>query len=128
MYLPRTRLIQRPIGSIARLSISQARQYSTGQAQPDNSVQLPSRWFTDLRTQLKDLSTEKYPRECVDEAQKLYNSSEENWLELLAGQQGFLTEKTWRGIDNHPLLWGDMVSADVPFAICRMSDPNADHV
>ncbi|CAG2007491.1 unnamed protein product [Fusarium graminearum] len=90
------RFVQRPIGLATRL-------YSTSPA-------LPSRWFADLQTQLKELTTERYPKECTEKAQKLYAFSEQNWLELLAGQQGFLTEKKWRGIDNHQLLWGDMDS------------------
>ncbi|RGP72170.1 hypothetical protein FSPOR_2842 [Fusarium sporotrichioides] len=94
------RFAQRPIGLATRIY---SRQYSTSQA-------LPSRWFADLQTQLKELTTERYPKECAEQAQKLYAFSEQNWLELLAGQQGFLTEKKWRGIDNHQLLWGDMDS------------------
>ncbi|KAH7179050.1 thioesterase-like superfamily-domain-containing protein [Fusarium flagelliforme] len=97
MSLFRTRPIHRPI-------VLATRQYST------QSPSLPSRWFTDVRAQLTELTAEKYPKECVQEAKKLYDYSEKNWLELLAGQQGFLTEKNWRGIDNHPLLWGDMDS------------------
>ncbi|CAF3646000.1 unnamed protein product [Fusarium graminearum] len=96
MSVLKMRFVQRPIGLATRL-------YSTSPA-------LPSRWFADLQTQLKELTTERYPKECTEKAQKLYAFSEQNWLELLAGQQGFLTEKKWRGIDNHQLLWGDMVS------------------
>lgn len=100
MSVLKMRFVQRPIGLATRL-------YSTSPA-------LPSRWFADLQTQLKELTTERYPKECTEKAQKLYAFSEQNWLELLAGQQGFLTEKKWRGIDNHQLLWGDMVSSDIP--------------
>ncbi|CEI41763.1 unnamed protein product [Fusarium venenatum] len=98
MSLSKMRFAQRPIGLATRLY---SRQYSTSQA-------LPSRWFADLQAQLKELTTNQYPKECTEQAQKLYAFANENWLELLAGQQGFLTDEKWRGIDNHQLLWGDM--------------------
>ncbi|OBS20018.1 hypothetical protein FPOA_11740 [Fusarium poae] len=115
MSVFRMRFTQRPIGLATRLY---SRQYSTSQA-------LPSRWFTDLQAQLKVLTTNKYPKECSEQAQKLYAFSNDNWLELLAGQQGFLTEKKWRGIDNHQLLWGDMDSMGM---YSPPSEPTLSHI
>jgi hypothetical protein len=122
MSVCRVRLIQRPIGLATRLC---SRQYSTSQAQPNTP--LSSRWFADLQTQLKELTTERYPKECTEQAQKLYAFSEANWLELLAGQQGFLTEKKWRGIDNHQLLWGDMVSGCLTRVIQRLNSNRVEY-
>ncbi|KAH7142095.1 thioesterase-like superfamily-domain-containing protein, partial [Dactylonectria macrodidyma] len=36
-----------------------------------------------------------------------------NWLELLGGREGFITEKKWRALDSHQLFWGDMVSSHI---------------
>lgn len=32
-----------------------------------------------------------------------------NWRELLAGGEGYLTERGRRGLWKHPVAWGDMV-------------------
>jgi hypothetical protein len=105
------RLLKRPINLAAKPPITQLRLQSNGQAQLNNDVaSFHSRWFADLQAQLKKFTTDHYPASCVQEANRQLVSNEENWLQLLAGQQGFLTDKKWRGLDNHQLLWGDMVS------------------
>ncbi|CZR40634.1 uncharacterized protein FPRO_10224 [Fusarium proliferatum ET1] len=102
------RLLKRPINLASRAPISQLRLQS-GQAQSSNDLpSFPSRWFADLQAQLKKLTSDNYPSSCVEEAKRQLVSNEKNWLQLLAGQQGFLTDKKWRGLDNHQLLWGDM--------------------
>ncbi|KAG4283272.1 hypothetical protein FPRO06_09945 [Fusarium proliferatum] len=104
------RLLKRPINIASRAPISQLRLQS-GQAQSSNDLpSFPSRWFADLQAQLKKLTSDNYPSSCVEEAKRQLVSNEQNWLQLLAGQQGFLTDKKWRGLDNHQLLWGDMDS------------------
>ncbi|EMT73656.1 hypothetical protein FOC4_g10002146 [Fusarium odoratissimum] len=107
------RLLKRPISLASRPEISQFRLQS-GLAQLNNDLtSFPSRWFADLQAQLKHFTSDHYPASCVQEAKRQLVSNEENWLQLLAGQQGFLTDKKWRGLDNHQLLWGDMVSGHV---------------
>ncbi|KAF5643649.1 hypothetical protein F25303_6240 [Fusarium sp. NRRL 25303] len=104
------RLLKRPINLASRAPISQLRLQS-GQAQSSNDLpSFPSRWFADLQAQLKKFTSDNYPSSCVEEAKRQLVSNEQNWLQLLAGQQGFLTDKKWRGLDNHQLLWGDMDS------------------
>ncbi|KAI3580776.1 thioesterase-like superfamily-domain-containing protein [Fusarium oxysporum f. sp. albedinis] len=104
------RFLKRPIKLASRHAISQLRSKS-GLAQSNNDLtSFPSRWFADLQAQLKEFTSDHYPASCVQEAKRQLVSNEENWLQLLAGQQGFLTDKKWRGLDNHQLLWGDMDS------------------
>ncbi|QGI83804.1 hypothetical protein CEK25_010533 [Fusarium fujikuroi] len=104
------RLLKRPINLASRAPISQLRLQS-GQAQTSHDLpSFPSRWFADLQAQLKKFTSDDYPSSCVEEAKRQLMSNEQNWLQLLAGQQGFLTDKKWRGLDNHQLLWGDMDS------------------
>ncbi|CAJ0541008.1 Ff.00g078350.m01.CDS01 [Fusarium sp. VM40] len=111
MSLSRIRLVKRPIGVVAKAAVFQPRFYSVGENKPiPDSPPLTSRWFTDLQGQLKELTDAKQPSECARQARELYEFSQNNWLELLAGQQGFLTDKKWRGLNNHQLLWGDMDS------------------
>ncbi|WZH43047.1 thioesterase-like superfamily-domain-containing protein [Fusarium acuminatum] len=109
MSLSRIRLVKRPIGVVAKAPVFQSRFYSVGGNKPiHDSPPLTSRWFADLQGQLKELTDSKQSSECARQARELYEFSQTNWLELLAGQQGFLTDKKWRGLDNHQLLWGDM--------------------
>ncbi|KAF5691275.1 hypothetical protein FDENT_3509 [Fusarium denticulatum] len=104
------RLLKRPISTGSKAPISQLRLQS-GQARLNNDVpSFPSRWFADLQAQLKKFANNDYPASCVEEAKRQLVSNDRNWLQLLAGQQGFLTDKKWRGLDNHQLLWGDMDS------------------
>ncbi|KAG5665495.1 hypothetical protein KAF25_009620 [Fusarium avenaceum] len=111
MSVSRIRLVKRPIGVWVKASAFQSRFYSVGGEKPiPDSPPLTSRWFADLQGQLKELTDAKQPSECARQAKELYEFSQNNWLELLAGQQGFLTDKKWRGLNNHQLLWGDMVS------------------
>jgi hypothetical protein len=111
MSLSRIRLVKRPIGLAAKAHVFQSRSYSVSRNKPNHdSPPLTSRWFADLQAQLKELTDAKQPSECARQASQLYEFSQANWLELLAGQQGFLTDRKWRGLDNHQLLWGDMVS------------------
>ncbi|QGI66563.1 hypothetical protein CEK26_010522 [Fusarium fujikuroi] len=107
------RLLKRPINIASKAPISQLRLQS-GQAQSSNDLpSFPSRWFADLQAQLKKFTSDNYPSSCVEEAKRQLVSNEQNWLQLLAGQQGFLTDKKWRGLDKHQLLWGDMVSCSL---------------
>ncbi|KAI7759121.1 hypothetical protein LZL87_013243 [Fusarium oxysporum] len=104
------RLLKRPINLASKAPVSQLR-FQSGQAQSNNDLpSFPSRWFADLQAQLKKFTSDNYPATCVQEAKRQLVSNEQNWLQLLAGQQGFLTDKKWRGLDNHQLLWGDMDS------------------
>ncbi|KAF5651393.1 uncharacterized protein FTJAE_140 [Fusarium tjaetaba] len=109
------RLLKRPVSIGSKASISQLRLQS-GQAQLNNDLPaFPSRWFADLQAQLKKFTSDSYPSSCVEEAKRQLVSNDQNWLQLLAGQQGFLTDKKWRGLDNHQLLWGDMDSMPLEF-------------
>jgi hypothetical protein len=123
MSLSRIRLVKRPIGVVAKAPVFQSRFYSVGGNKPiHDSPPLTSRWFADLQGQLKELTDSKQSSECARQARELYEFSQTNWLELLAGQQGFLTDKKWRGLDNHQLLWGDMVSGRSVFSMSCCED------
>ncbi|KAG7431835.1 hypothetical protein Forpi1262_v007001 [Fusarium oxysporum f. sp. raphani] len=102
------RLLKRPINLASKAPISQLRLRSDQTPSNNDLPSFSSRWFADLQAQLKKFTSDHYPASCVQEAKRQLVSNEQNWLQLLAGQQGFLTDKKWRGLDNHQLLWGDM--------------------
>ncbi|TVY63659.1 hypothetical protein Focb16_v014289 [Fusarium oxysporum f. sp. cubense] len=104
------RLLKRPINLGSKAPISQLRLRSDQTPSNNDLPSFSSRWFADLQAQLKKFTSDNYPASCVQEAKRQLVSNEQNWLQLLAGQQGFLTDKKWRGLDNHQLLWGDMDS------------------
>ncbi|KAJ4027472.1 hypothetical protein NW761_012600 [Fusarium oxysporum] len=104
------RLLKRPINLASKAPISQLRLRSDQTPLNNDLPSFSSRWFADLQAQLKKFTSDHYPASCVQEAKRQLVSNEQNWLQLLAGQQGFLTDKKWRGLDNHQLLWGDMDS------------------
>ncbi|EGU74099.1 hypothetical protein FOXB_15378 [Fusarium oxysporum f. sp. conglutinans Fo5176] len=104
------RLLKRPINLASKAPISQLRLRSDQTPSNNDLPSFSSRWFADLQAQLKKFTSDQYPASCVQEAKRQLVSNEQNWLQLLAGQQGFLTDKKWRGLDNHQLLWGDMDS------------------
>ncbi|KAH7145481.1 thioesterase-like superfamily-domain-containing protein [Dactylonectria estremocensis] len=115
--MSRTMFLKLPRG-LAGLSRIQFRSYSVSKPHlkrdlsPSLHTSTPSnpRWFAGFQDQLKQLKSEQYPPECMQRAEQLFQYSEENWLELLAGREGFLTDKTWKPLDSHQLLWGDMDS------------------
>lgn len=69
-----------------------------------------SRWLADLRKRLNDLQSKDLSSTHTKEVQRYLALLNEKWLDLSAGQLGYLTEPRWRGLDRHSLFWGDMVS------------------
>lgn len=69
-----------------------------------------SRWLADLRKRLTSLESKDLSSAQKKEVQGYLALLNEKWLELSAGQEGYLTEPRWRGLDRHSLFWGDMVS------------------
>ncbi|KAF5024160.1 hypothetical protein F66182_3795 [Fusarium sp. NRRL 66182] len=69
------------------INIKQAKGQKSDELSPaaDHLRPLPSRWFTDLQAQCKELKTQQYPPECVQRAGQLLAHTEANWLGLLAG-------------------------------------------
>ena len=127
MSMSRLRLLQRPIGHFSKLSVLQLPSYSTiakGEtdlelsSNPESLPPLSSRWFAALQNDCNELRGKLYPPECVQRAESLQTYAEANWLALLAGRQGFLTEGKWRGLDNHQLFWGDVVSRHPDPSFC----------
>ncbi|KAH7021860.1 thioesterase-like superfamily-domain-containing protein [Ilyonectria destructans] len=114
--MSRTPFLKLPRG-FAGVSETQLRPYSISKpclnsnpAPPlHTSTPYNLRWFAELQGRLKQLRSEQHLPECMQKAQRLFQYSETNWLELLAGREGFLTEKKWRALDSHQVFWGDMV-------------------
>ncbi|KAK1983297.1 thioesterase-like superfamily-domain-containing protein [Colletotrichum cereale] len=83
---------------------------SSGQANGDVAPTASARWFSELQARLQHLRSRARSPRFVEEADQLLQRTNTQWIQLLAGSQGFLTEPKWRGLDNHQLFWGDMDS------------------
>ncbi|GAB1200377.1 hypothetical protein APSETT444_009748 [Aspergillus pseudonomiae] len=117
--MPRTSFVKFP-SSFAGPSRLQIRSYSVSKAYPNRDLApapntpTPSnpRWFAELQAEVKRLRDGQSSAECVQRAEQLSQYLETNWLELLAGREGFLTEKKWRALDSHEVLWGAMMPSN----------------
>ncbi|KAK6213258.1 hypothetical protein QIS74_09260 [Colletotrichum tabaci] len=83
-----------------------------GEATSSVSPTASSRWFSELQARILRLKDAPKSPRCVEDADRLLQQTNTNWMGLLAGSQGFLTEPRWRGLDNHQVFWGDMDSMD----------------
>ena len=45
----------------------------------------------------------------IDAAGSILDDLGQNWRELVAGSEGFLTQKGRRGLHRHAVVWGEMV-------------------
>ncbi|KAK2043504.1 hypothetical protein LZ31DRAFT_325409 [Colletotrichum somersetense] len=80
------------------------------QATDDVAPTASARWLSELQARLQHLRSNASSPPFVEEADQLMRRTDAQWICLLAGSQGFLTEPKWRGLDNHQLFWGDMDS------------------
>ncbi|ROT40746.1 Thioesterase/thiol ester dehydrase-isomerase [Sodiomyces alkalinus F11] len=71
---------------------------------------LSSRWFADLQCRLRQLAASSLGAAGRKEAERLLQFAQDEWMVLVAGRQGFLTDERWRGLDRCPVVWGDMDS------------------
>ncbi|KAF4964041.1 hypothetical protein FSARC_7990 [Fusarium sarcochroum] len=116
-FVPRLRpsRVFRPLATVSKVQLrcytcTNPRQSQASSTVPQDTTPLSSRWFSDLQARIQELKSSKYPSECVSQAEKLHQHTSTAWIELLAGREGYLTDKSWRGLDHYQLLWGDMVS------------------
>ncbi|RYN44836.1 hypothetical protein AA0118_g1012 [Alternaria tenuissima] len=45
----------------------------------------------------------------IEEAGSILQETAVDWRELVAGSEGFLTGKQWRGLYRQEVVWGEMV-------------------
>ncbi|TDZ54554.1 hypothetical protein CTRI78_v006230 [Colletotrichum trifolii] len=68
------------------------------------------RWLSELQARVKRCSSLNLSPAQTEQLQILQKTMDEEWLELLAGREGYLTGPGWRGLDKHTVTWGDQVS------------------
>ncbi|KAF7558597.1 hypothetical protein G7046_g5569 [Stylonectria norvegica] len=74
----------------------------------DAIVPNKARWFSELQLRIEQSMGSHVPFNRREAARALLESTNKNWMGLLAGKEGFLTEQEWRGLNGHEVAWGDM--------------------
>lgn len=99
-----TQITRRSFGSTARCL--------TAPANGDAAAAAPAlnpRWLSDLQARIKRCASLGLEGQQKEELKALQETVDGQWLELLAGREGFLTGPGWRGLDRHTVTWGDQV-------------------
>ena len=71
---------------------------------------LPSRWLSDLKRRIGKCIVFGLKQEQVDEAGSILKIVAQDWRELIAGSEGFLTGQRRAGMEGREVVWGEMVS------------------
>lgn len=77
------------------------------QGQPATATLSP-RWLSDVKTRIGKCMTFGLQPHQTREACKILQAITQDWRELLAGSEGFLTSSTRRGLYRHRVVWGEM--------------------
>jgi hypothetical protein len=82
---------------------------TTSHGMPDASPN--PRWLSDVKKRLGYCISFGLTPQQVQEAGSILKEITNDWRELLAGSEGFLTGTERRGLFKHEIAWGEMVSA-----------------
>ncbi|KAL9132130.1 MAG: hypothetical protein Q9217_000064 [Psora testacea] len=90
---------------------------STACSKPNSSDAVlpafPARWLPDLKVRLGKCIIFGLSNPQIDEAGDILRTVAQDWRELLAGSEGFLTGKGRAGCEGKEVVWGDMNFAHV---------------
>ena len=76
---------------------------------PPTSTSLPARWLPDLKKRLGKCIIFGLNVEQTHEAGSILREVANSWRTFLVGREGFVTGKGAAGLENHRVVWGDMV-------------------
>jgi hypothetical protein len=108
-----------PVGVFIRSASTKAESGATGPTSSTNGSNgdgngngnaLDSRWFSNFRHRVNKLGNAKLPADLAEKRSGLVRYVQDHWVDLLAGREGYITKKDWRGLDSHQVAWGEMVS------------------
>lgn len=94
-----------PVASIASVAAATSRAFHTTRPAEKNHAKNP-RWLSEVNQRLKRYQEPDVKPLQYQKAKDLSHHLQTNWLELLAGGEGYLTAKEWRGLDKHHVAWG----------------------
>lgn len=100
--------VSRSIASTARAS---SRPSSSDAAAHSNGAGLPAlspKWLSDTKLRIGKCLTFGMNAEQVQQAAKICKVLGQDWKELLAGSEGFLTDEKRAGLLGHRVSWGEL--------------------
>ncbi|GKT48694.1 uncharacterized protein ColSpa_08875 [Colletotrichum spaethianum] len=77
-----------------------------------NGAALNPRWLSELQARIKRCAGLGLQGQQKEELKALQEAVDGQWLELLAGREGFLTGHGWRGLNRHTVTWGDQAQRE----------------
>lgn len=81
------------------------------------------RWLSDLKSRIGRCITFGLSAPQQQEAGRICEVLARDWRELVAGSEGFLTAKGFRGLWRQHVVWGEMVRPSSPFLlVCSVVD------
>ncbi|KAH9861981.1 hypothetical protein IAQ61_010182 [Plenodomus lingam] len=83
---------------------------SSSTAEAAATAKLSPRWLSDVKTRIGKCILFGLRPEQTQEAGSILQEINEDWRELVAGSEGFLTGKPWRGLYRQEVVWGEMDS------------------
>ncbi|KAK1492531.1 hypothetical protein CTAM01_09948 [Colletotrichum tamarilloi] len=86
-----------------------AKSVAAATSSPASAPPLNPRWLSELQSRIKRCAGLDLSGQQKEELTALRKAVDGQWLELLAGREGFLTGPGWRGLDRHTVTWGDQV-------------------
>lgn len=112
----RTRAIQclsqaRVSRSVAFTTRASSRPYSSDTDAHSNGAGLPAlspKWLSDTKLRIGKCLTFGMNAEQVQQAAKICKILGQEWKELLAGSEGFLTDEKRAGLLGHRVSWGEL--------------------
>jgi acyl-CoA thioesterase FadM len=104
-----TPLRPHPVGFVPlhRTRDDRSRSSSQRRAAHTATAALSPRWLSDLKAQTERGINSADGNEARG-AKQVAQQLEHRWLELLLNTEGFLSGPRWAGLDNYPVLWGEM--------------------
>lgn len=70
---------------------------------------LSPRWLSDVKSRIGKCIMFGIDSAQTQEAGWILQEMSTDWRELVAGSEGFLTGKEWRGLYRQDVVWGEMV-------------------
>ncbi|KAF2849293.1 Thioesterase/thiol ester dehydrase-isomerase [Plenodomus tracheiphilus IPT5] len=74
------------------------------------TANLSPRWLSDVKTRIGKCVMFGINKEQTQEAGSILHEVNQDWRELVAGSEGFLTGEEWRGLYRQEVVWGEMDS------------------
>jgi hypothetical protein len=94
----------------AFLSTATPSSQKQGKQKPPSTASLSPRWLSDVKQRIGHCLMWGLQPAQIDEAGQILHEIAQDWRELVAGSEGFLTDRTRRGLFRQEVVWGEMDS------------------